>query len=151
MKTTSTWKTSNWNFSLKFKLHLYPTGFQYMKLENCNTSTKVSVAQKWYCVLVPDKGLRQSALIIFKKKQECIPVGCVPPAAVAVGGVSTRHHPRSRHPPQDQTPQSRYPPGTRPPWSRYPPRTKPPKQVPPPLWTESQTPVKNITFPQLRL
>ena len=38
-------------------------------------------------------------------KQECIPVGCVlPPAAVAVGGVSTRHppgaDPPSPHPPE---------------------------------------------------
>ena len=43
-------------------------------------------------------------------KQECIPVGCVPPAAVAVReGVSTRHPrdqtpPRTRHPPRNQAP-----------------------------------------------
>ena len=37
-------------------------------------------------------------LEILHFKQECIPVGCLPPAAVAVGGVSTRHPPGSRHP-----------------------------------------------------
>ena len=41
------------------------------------------------------------------KKQECIPVGCVPPAAVAVpavGGFSTHTHthPGTRHPPREQ-------------------------------------------------
>ena len=51
--------------------------------------------------------------------QECIPVGCVPPAAVAVRG--------GLH----QTP----PPGSR----------------PPSLWTESQTGVKILPCPKLRL
>ena len=37
------------------------------------------------------------------RKQECIPVGCVPPAAVAVQGVSTRH-PREQTPPGPGTP-----------------------------------------------
>ena len=36
--------------------------------------------------------------------QECIPVGCVPPGAVAVRGVSTRHPPGSRHPPRSRHP-----------------------------------------------
>ena len=42
-----------------------------------------------------------------KSKQECIPVGYVPPAAVAVRGVSTT------------------PPEQEPPWSRHPPRCGP--------------------------
>ena len=44
-------------------------------------------------------------------KEECIPVECVPPAAVAIpGGFSTRHPPKSRPrpgaapPPREQTP-----------------------------------------------
>ena len=49
----------------------------------------------------------------FTQKQECIPVGCVPPAAVAVpGGFSIRHPPWDQAPPRNQTPRSR-PPGTR--------------------------------------
>ena len=97
----------------------------------------------------------------FMRKQECIPVGCVPPAAVAVEGVSTRYPPgsrhalgpdipqnqapplgpgtppRTRHPPGPDTPRDQAPPGTRPPWTRHPPGAGSP------LWTESQTPVKN--------
>ena len=42
-------------------------------------------------------------------KQECISVGCVPPAAVAVwGGFSTRYPPRTR-PPRDQNPRGQNP------------------------------------------
>ena len=61
-------------------------------------------------------------------KQECIPVGCVPPAAVAVSGGSPpgTHPPGSRHSPRRRHP----PPGAGTPRSR------------PPLWTESQTLVK---------
>ena len=51
----------------------------------------------------------------FFEKQECIPVGCVPPAAVAVRGGLHQAPPG---------------PGT------------PPGSRPPSLWTESQTPVK---------
>ena len=68
----------------------------------------------------------QSEKGITKKyvEQECIPVGCVPAAAVAVRGVSTRHPHQSRPPPpQEQaalpptgagTPQTNHPlgPGT---------------------------------------
>ena len=37
-------------------------------------------------------------------QQECIPVGCVPPTAVAIRGVSTRHPPpREQEPPRGQT------------------------------------------------
>ena len=56
-------------------------------------------------------------------QQECIPVGCIPPAAVAVPGVSTRH-------PQADTPLEQ------PPWEQT-----------PPLLTESQMPVKIETCP----
>ena len=35
-------------------------------------------------------------------KQECMPVGCVPPAAVAVRGGLHQAPPRIRHPPGDQ-------------------------------------------------
>ena len=69
-------------------------------------------------------------------KQECIPVGYVLPAALAIWGISTRHPPgadlppRSRPPgpaspggqtPWEQTPLTRHPPGGRhPPRSRHP-------------------------------
>ena len=58
------------------------------------------------------------------KQQECIPVGCVPPAAIAVTGVSPHRyppppeqaHPSSRHHPLGAgTPQSRHPQGRPPP------------------------------------
>ena len=58
-------------------------------------------------------------------KQECIPVGCVPPAAVAIGGggsVSTRHPPRPGPPPWDQVlpPTGPNPPGPgTPPWTEF--------------------------------
>ena len=64
-------------------------------------------------------------------QQECIPVGCVLPATVAVPG--GRVHPRSRHP-REQTP---------PPGSRHPPGRSTP------LLTESQTPVKILPCPNL--
>ena len=35
-------------------------------------------------------------------QQECIPVGCVPPAAVAVREVSTIHPPGTMHTPREQ-------------------------------------------------
>ena len=49
-------------------------------------------------------------------KQECIPVGCVPPTTVAVTGGGAPHPPEQappqiRHPLPEQTPQSRHPPG----------------------------------------
>ena len=56
-------------------------------------------------------------------KQECIPVGCVVPTAVAVQGGLHQAPPGSRHPPG---------PGS-PPGSRHPPTTRhPPEQAPPP-------------------
>ena len=42
--------------------------------------------------------------------QECIPVGCVPPTAVVVRGVSTQTLPGSG-PPQSRPPWTRHPPG----------------------------------------
>ena len=64
-------------------------------------------------------------------KQECIPVGCVLPAAVAVRAVSTRHPlPREQAPPGSRHPPDQAPPPARPGTS--------------PLWTESQTPVKTL-------
>ena len=42
--------------------------------------------------------------IEFSKKQECIPVGCVPPAAVAVRGGCPPGTPLGAGTPQDQTP-----------------------------------------------
>ena len=75
-------------------------------------------------------------------EQECIPVGCVPPAAVAVWGVSTRHPPQTRPPSQTPppgtrhppSPRSRKPPGPDPPWDQTP---TPRNQAPPPLWTDT--------------
>ena len=90
-------------------------------------------------------------LIKFKKKQECIPVGCVPSTAVAIGGVSTGH-------PQDQTPLEQAPPppraGTPPgtrhptgagtPWSRHSPGSRHPPM-------SRHTPVNILPCPKLRL
>ena len=54
------------------------------------------------------------------QKQECIPVGCIPPAAVAVqGGVSTRH-------PPDQAPAEQIPPRADPPRPGIPQEQMPP-------------------------
>ena len=73
-------------------------------------------------------------------KQECIPVGCVPPACkctAAARGVTLTETPST------DTPLDRDPPGQRPPWTEN------------PLWTETP-PVnriadrcKNITLPQI--
>ena len=48
------------------------------------------------------------------KEQECIPVGCILPAAVAIRGVSTRH-PQSRHAPQSRPHLGADPPAADPP------------------------------------
>ena len=73
----------------------------------------------------------------FNLRQECIPVGCVPPAAVAVGGglhqAPTPPGTRPPHP-QDQTP----PPGPDTPQTR-----------PPPV--DRHTPVNILPCPKLRL
>ena len=94
----------------------------------------------------------------FKKqtefKQECIPVGCVPPVALAIpGGSSTRppwtRPPRSRHPPGPDplgqgTPWSRHPQSKHPPpGSRHPlvlPGSDPRDKVPP--WSQAPPPLR---------
>ena len=75
------------------------------------------------------KDLRPPKIIY---KQKCIPIGCVPPAAVAApGGLHQAHPPRIDTPteirhPQEQTPPSKHPP------SRCPPGTATlPEQTPP--------------------
>ena len=56
------------------------------------------------------------------QEQECIPVGCVPPARnrTAVGGLPDRDPPGQR-PPWMETPLDRDPPGWRPPSTETPP------------------------------
>ena len=65
-------------------------------------------------------------------KQECIPVGCVPPAAVAIQGGLHQAPPGTRHPPGPGTPGTRpplgpdiprdqAPPGQGTPWDQAPP------------------------------
>ena len=91
-------------------------------------------------------------------KQECIPVGCVLPAAVAVQGGLHQVPPRPSTP-QDQTPSPTRnpPPGTRLPQNQASPKTRSPwDQTPPPTRHPSGTrhpPVdrhtcKHITLPQ---
>ena len=58
-------------------------------------------------------------------KQECIPVGCVPPALYRMGGLPDR-----------QPPPDRDPPGQRPSLDRHPPWTETPQDRDPP-WTET--------------
>ena len=61
--------------------------------------------------------------------QECIPVGCVPPAAVAVTGGGSPHLPQSRYPLEQTPPQSRHPPEQHP-QSEHPPGAgTPPEQT----------------------
>ena len=84
-------------------------------------------------------------------EQECIPVGCVPSAAVAVspGGSASVHAgipapllgaaPRTRHPPGSRPPwEQTHPPGAAPwkqtPQTRYPPGSRPPRPGTPPPW-----------------
>ena len=84
-------------------------------------------------------------------KQECIPVGCVPSAAVAVppkGGLPQcmlGYHPSDQAPPpREQTL----------PWTKYPPRIDPREQTPPHQTPQTRHPpvdrmtdtCKNITF-----
>ena len=111
----------------------------------------------------------------FKWQQECIPVGCVPPAHYCTGWCPWQT-------PLDRNPLDRDPPGQRPLWTetphspgKRPPRHRPPKQIP---WTkttqtetaldrdlQTETPLtetenlpcgqtntsENTTFPQLSL
>ena len=81
-------------------------------------------------------------------EQECIPVGCVPTAAVAGAGGLHQPPPGSctpwtRHPPGPCTPRTRHVPDPRdhaPPWTRH-----PPDQAPLPVDRMTDT-CKNITF-----
>ena len=50
------------------------------------------------------------------KKQECIPVGCIPPAHYCTGGGGVSH----METPPDRDPPDRDPPGQRPPWTETP-------------------------------
>ena len=66
------------------------------------------VIPKMSCIIIETQKL-QSKEIIDKRsiEQECIPVGCVPSASVAIcwPGEGLRHtHPRNRHPPGAGTP-----------------------------------------------
>ena len=90
------------------------------------------------------------------EEQECIPVGCVPPAAVAVGGVSTRHPPLGPGtppgpctPPEPCTSRDHAPPGTMHPLDHAPlgPCT-PPRAGTPCGQTDA---CKHITLPQTSL
>ena len=89
--------------------------------------------------------------------QEWIPVGCVPPAAVAIGGVSTSHpgtrppgtRPPTRHPPGTRLPpKNRHPPGTRPLQTRHPPDQTSPRPGTP-LPVDRLTPVNILVCPKL--
>ena len=80
-----------------------------------------------YCRLLLASTFQRNLTISTRKldlilKQECIPVGCVPPAAVTVGGIGFHQvPPPPTSPPQDQAPPPRpYPPGTGPPGTRHP-------------------------------
>ena len=75
----------------------------------------------------------------WQNKQECIPVGCVPPGAVAVlrGSPPGTPHTPTPHPPGAGTPGTRHPPG---------PGT-PQDQTPPPVNRMTDR-CKNITLPQ---
>ena len=94
-------------------------------------------------------------------RQECIPVGCVLPAAVAIWG-ALHQAPPGPGTPQDQTPQdqasplwdqapprTRHPPGTRPPGTRDP-GTRHPLGPGTPL-VDRHTPVNILPCPKLRL
>ena len=84
-------------------------------------------------------------------KQECIPVGYIPPTAVAVGRGAPPGTPQGADPP-DQAPP---PPGADPPGPGTPRPGTPCCKVcwdstHPPLWTEWQTGVKILACPKLR-
>ena len=94
-------------------------------------------------------------------KQECIPVGCVPPAAVAIRGSppgtpldqtplgpgippGADHPPRSRHPPDQAIP--RHPLDQAPNCTRHPPGPGTPRDQAPPCGQTHAC--KHITLPQ---
>ena len=66
-------------------------------------------------------------------EQECIPVGCVPPETVAVGGWSPPGTPSGLCTPWEQTtPGTMHPPGTTPPGPCTPQEQTPQDHAPPP-------------------
>ena len=75
------------------------------------------------------------------RKQQCIPVGCVPPAVVAVPGESPPGTPQTRYPPEQAPSGPGTPLGASTPPDKAPPGSKHPPDLAPPLWTESQTPL----------
>ena len=85
--------------------------------------------------------------------QECIPVGCIPPALYHAGGIHDRDPPNRD--PRTETPGIETPPRTETPQTETP-RQRTPRQRPP--WDRDRdSPVnritdmcKNITLPQLR-
>ena len=96
----------------------------------------------------PTKVLKLFKSCINFKTQECIPVGCVPPAAVSVGG-SPPGTPLGA-----DTPQSRHPPGAdNPPGSRHPPpgADTPQEQITPlgrhPTWEQTPPPPRSRQLP----
>ena len=120
----------------------------------CNRNLKKKLVWSKFSCHIKSSGYK-SWHINCKKQQECIPVGCIPSAAVAIspGGVClsacwdtnpSKQTPQEQTPPPEQTPQSRHPPGADPseqtpsiPQSR-PPRADtlrgadtPPEQMPP--------------------
>ena len=103
---------------------------------------------------------------VYILKQECIPVGCKPPTAVAVPGGSPHTHTLwEQNPPRPGTPRTRHPQGpvtpleqTQPPWSRPPgadlPRSRTPQSRPPwpdppqlPPWVWAWKPVRHAGIP----
>ena len=108
---------------------------------------------------------------ILTLKQDCIPVGCVPPTAVAIRGVSTGHPLGAGTPPDQAPPLDQAPPGpgiprpgtpgagtppTRHPLDQVPPQTRhhpgagtPQTKHPPPV--DRHMPVNVLFCPKLRL
>ena len=68
-------------------------------------------------------------------QQECIPVGCVPPAAVAAPGGSPQGTIPEEAPPGGSTPQGKHPPR----------RNHPPEEAPPPGRKHPPLPVNRMT------
>ena len=88
------------------------------------------ICRKWSMCVAFLKLKRSGSYLWIFSEQECIPVGCVPPAAVAVpGGLH-------QAPPWEQTPWDQAPPQTRHlSWDQAPPpkQTPPRNQAPPPV------------------
>ena len=123
----------DFNFGYNKGISLYCRLGQTCDQINCesNSSTRQEVCE---------------LMVEIVKKQECIPVGCVPPTAVAIQGVSTRHPPTTGTPPRTRHPWTRHPPGSRHPPGPGTPRTR---HLPGPGTPRGQTHAcKHITLPQ---